>query len=57
MKKKLILLVALLADISVVAMDYIKAMPPGKEASRHKEEALVKISLTDSANSATSLVQ
>ena len=28
-------------------------MPPGKEASRNEEETLVKICLTDSANSDT----
>ncbi len=51
MKKKLILLVALLSAISVVAMDHTKEMPLGKEASRNEEETRVKICLTDSANS------
>ncbi len=54
MKKKLILLVALLSGISVVAMDHTKEMPSGNEASRYEEETLVKIWLTDSANSNTS---
>src|ERR1700733_4865118 len=51
MKKKHILLVALLSAISVVAMDHTKEMPLGKEASRNEEETRVKICLTDSANS------
>ena len=51
MNKRLIFPVALLSGISVVAMDHIKEMPPGKEASRNKEETRVKICLTDSANS------
>ncbi len=54
MKKKLILLVALLSAISVVAMDHTKEIPPGKEVFRNEEETLVKICLTDSANSETS---
>ena len=54
MNKKHILLVALLSGISVVAMDHTKEMPSGKEASRNEEETLVKICLTDSANSDTS---
>ena len=49
MKKKLILLVALLSGISVVAMEHIKERPVLKEASHHEEESLVKIRLTDSA--------
>ncbi len=53
MLKKRILLVALLSGISVVAMDHIKEMSPGKEASRNEEETLVKICLTDSAQSDT----
>ncbi len=52
MNKKLILLVVL-SGISVVAMDHTKEMPPGKEASRNEEETLVKIWLTDTANSET----
>ncbi len=54
MNKKHILLVALLSGISVMAMDHIKEMPPGKEASRNEEEIRVKICLTDTANSDTS---
>ncbi len=50
MNKKLILLVALLSGISVVAMEDIKEMLPGKEASRNEEETRVKICLTDYAN-------
>ncbi len=50
MKKKFILLVALLSGISVVAMDHTKEMSPAKEASRNEEGTLVKICLTDSAN-------
>ncbi len=53
MKKKFILLVALLPDISVMAMDHIKEMPPGKETSRNEEEIRVKICLIDSAHSDT----
>ncbi len=53
MNKKLILLAALLACISVVAMEEIKAMPVLKEASLHEEESLVKIRLTDTQNSET----
>ncbi len=53
MTTKHIFLVALLAGISVVAMDHTKEMPPGKEASRNEEETLVKICLTDSAHSDT----
>ncbi len=51
MKKKHILLVALLLDISVVAMDHTKEMIPGKEAPRKEEETLMKICFTDSASS------
>ncbi len=53
MNKKHLLLVALLSGISVVAMDHTKEMPSGKEASRNEEETLVKICLTDTANSDT----
>ena len=53
MNKKLILLVALLSGISVVAMEQTKEMPSRKEASQNEEESLVKIRLTDSANSET----
>ncbi len=53
MKKKLMLLVALLSGISIVAMDHTKEMPSGKKASRNEEEIWVKICLTDSANSDT----
>ncbi len=52
MKKKLILLVALLPGIPVMAMEHIKEIASGKEVSQH-EEATVKIHLTDSQNSET----
>ncbi len=53
MKKKLILLMALLSGISVVAMEEIKEMPVLQEASHHEEESLVPIRLTDAQNSET----
>ncbi len=51
MNKKLILLLALLSDVPVMAMEHAKEIPSGKEASRNEEETLMKIRLTDSANS------
>ncbi len=51
MNKKLILLVALLSDVPVMAMERAKEIPSGKEASRNEEETLMKIRLTDSVNS------
>ncbi len=48
MKKKFVLMVAMLSGISVVAMEHIKEIPVLQEASHNEEESRVKIRLNDS---------